>query len=192
LSRLVVISGPSGSGKSSLVERLTASPGCRRAVTATTRKAREGEVQGRDYHFLGAEEFARLEAEGGLLEHAWVHGERYGTPRSEVQGPDEEIVLLVIDVDGHRTLRRAGAVDLSVFIAAPSREELRRRLLARGAEDTASVERRLSREPRESAAAPEYDHLILNDDLDRAESALRQILRQAFPGAFRDRTEIHP
>jgi guanylate kinase len=167
--RLVVISGPSGSGKTTVCDRLLAEPDIARAVTATTRKPRPGERDGIDYFFYDEESFRRGIREGKFLEWAEVYGRLYGTPEEplEAQLAAGRTVLLNIDVQGASELMRRGVDALTIFIEPPSVEELRRRLMARGADDAESIERRLETARAELAQKDRYDHCVVNADLDR-------------------------
>lgn len=167
---LVVVSGPSGVGKTTVVERLLESTGYRRAVTATTRAPRPGEEDGTDYHFLDRDEFLAGVAAGRFLEHATVHGHLYGTPREEVERivGDGGVCLLNVDVQGAAALRGTVEPALFVFLVPPSFAELARRLSGRGTEDRETVERRLAVAREELAREDEYDVVVTNDDLDRA------------------------
>lgn len=174
----LVVSGPSGSGKSSICKRvLPAREGLCFSVSCTTRSPRPGEVDGRDYYFLSREDFLRKVEANEFIEHAEVHGNLYGTLKSEVvrrvsEGLD---VILDIDVQGalqFRALEREDKV-LSlcaeyVFVAPPSYAELERRLRGRGTEAEEVVQRRLANSKRELEAWREYDYLIVNDKLDDA------------------------
>lgn len=176
---LVVISGPSGVGKTTVAERLLGEPGFARAVTATTRAPRPGERDGVDYRFLAEADFRREIAAGGFLEHAEVHGRLYGTPRQAV----EEILrrglacLLVIDVQGAATLRREGVPALYVFVAPPSEAELERRLRSRRTDSEAEIARRLATARSELARRREYDTVVINDDLDRAVGEISRLVQ---------------
>ncbi|MBI2718048.1 MAG: guanylate kinase [Rhizobiales bacterium] len=177
---LLVMSSPSGAGKTTLSRRLLASdPGIAMSVSVTTRKPRPGEVEGRDYHFISKEEFARQAAAGELLEWAEVFGNSYGTPKKPVeealaQGRD---VLFDIDWQGTQQLAQAMREDLvRIFILPPSAEELRQRLIGR-AQDTATVvAKRMAEASREISHWPEYDYVIVNDDLDEADRQITAIL----------------
>jgi guanylate kinase len=166
--RLIVLSGPSGVGKSAVAERLLLDARFARAVTATTRPPRGAEKDGVDYHFLSREEFSRRVAAGGFLEHAEVYGRLYGTPR---EGPRAIVesgrhCLLVIDVQGARTLRDAGVEALYVFLEAPSERDLVARLRGRGVDAEDVVRDRLAAVAREMAEAPRFDLRIVNREIE--------------------------
>ena len=143
--RMVVISGPSGSGKSTICKRLLQDPRVVFSVSATTRKLRPGEVDGRDYHFLSVEEFRQRIARGEFIEHAEVYGNLYGTLREPLaQAIDSgRLYLLEIDVQGALQLKALGEPGQYIFIAPPDFEELRRRLKQRNTETPEALERRL-------------------------------------------------
>lgn len=177
--RLIVVSGPTASGKSTLWRRLVQRPGVAFSVSATTRPARRGERDGVDYHFISREDFARRVAAGDFLEWARVHDQLYGTLRAEVEhalnaGQD---VVLEIDVQGARQLRASGLPMISIFVLPPSLEVLEQRLRARGTEDEAEMRRRLDVVREELQQAPYYDHRVVNDDVDRMVAAVEAILR---------------
>jgi len=183
--RLIVISGPSGSGKSTLVARLLARPELRLtvSVSVTTRQPRPGEQADRDYVFLTPEQFESIR--GGLLESAEVHGHFYGTPAEPVRRSMAEgiCVLLVIDVQGGFQVRRRVPGALLIFIQPPSLDGLETRLRARGTDDEATIERRLSGARRELEVAAGYDVHVINDELDRAVEELASILLRTGCGA---------
>jgi guanylate kinase len=165
-----VISGPSGAGKTSLADRLLADPRFGRALTATTRAPRDGEVDGVHYRFLSEAAFREGLARGAFLEHADVYGRLYGTPR---ETPEAVIAsgrhcVLVLDVQGAASVRALLPRAAFVFVMAPSVEELRRRLSTRGLDGPDAVERRLAVVSRELAEAPHFDLVVVNDDLERA------------------------
>ena len=173
--RPIVVSGPSGVGKGTLLSRvLEGAPNVVRSVSCTTRPPRPREVDGVDYHFVDDVAFDRLVAEDALLEWAEVHGERYGTLESEVDRAlaEGKSVLLEIDVQGALNVRRRRPDALLVFIEPPSMEELRRRLEGRGTESPDKIRLRLSNAERELALADSYDARIVNDDLDEATAEL--------------------
>jgi len=176
--RLIVLSGPSGSGKSTLVRRLLERPGLHLAVSvsATTRPPRPGECPGRDYFFLSQAEFDEIRPT--LLESAEVHGYSYGTPAAPVRAAlgRGTCVILVIDVQGGFEVRRKVPNALLVFIEVPSLDVLENRLRARGTDDEAAIQRRLSNARRELELAKDYDVHVVNDDLDRSVDALAAIL----------------
>ena len=173
-----MVSGPSGAGKSTICKRLLEDPRVVFSVSATTRKRREGEVDGRDYHFLTREEFKRRVEQGEFIEHAEVYGNMYGTLRAPMEKAlaEGKVYLLEIDVQGANQLRALGVPGTYIFIAPPDFEELRRRLAARGTETTEMLERRLHKAEDEWRERVRYDHIVVNDDLDRAVGEIRRIL----------------
>ena len=179
-SRLVVLAGPSGVGKGTIVrELLRRHPEVWLSVSATTREPRPGELDGVHYHFVSHAEFRRMREEGDLLEWAEVFGMNfYGTPRLPVQEHLEEgrPVLLEVDLDGARQVRRTAPDALQVFVLPPSFEELQRRLEGRGTETPESQRRRLATARVELAAAEEFDVVIVNDDLVSAVTRLEQVM----------------
>ncbi len=167
----LVISAPSGAGKSTLVRRLLqAYPEFSFSVSCTTRAPREGEMDGREYHFLSRERFEELIGQGYFAEWAEVHGNLYGTPLESV----EEILgsgghlIFDIDVQGAAQLRSTLSSGAFVFILPPSVEELRYRLTGRGSDADSTIARRLEDSRKELEHAPRFDYWIVNDDLDRA------------------------
>jgi guanylate kinase len=172
VSRLVVLSGPSGVGKGSVVSVLRGlRPDVWPSVSVTTRAPRPGEIEGTHYHFVDGETFARMADAGELLEHATFTGNSYGTPRAPVE---ERLArglptLLEIELQGARQVRASlGERALLVFLAPPSWEELERRLVGRGTEDPEVVRRRLDKGRVEMEARDEFDAVIVNDDVERA------------------------
>jgi len=166
--RLVVVSGPTASGKSTLWRRLVLHPQVGFSVSATTRQPRPGEVDGKDYFYVSNERFQQMIANGELLEHAMVHGCYYGTLRSEIQKALHVglNIVLEIDVQGFEQLRQSGLPMVSVFVKPPSMEILAARLRERGSETEEQMARRLSIVEKEMAHADEYDHVVVNDDLE--------------------------
>lgn len=174
--QMVVISGPSGSGKSTICKKLLEDPRIVFSVSATTRKMRPGEIDGRDYHFLAIDEFKRRVARGEFIEHAEVFGNMYGTLRAPMDQAltDGKISLLEIDVQGALQLKALGEPGVYVFIAPPDFEELRRRLKQRGTESPEVLERRLHKAEDEYRERVKYDHVVVNDDLARAVREVRE------------------
>jgi guanylate kinase len=169
---ILVITGPSGVGKGTLIKGLLERvPGLELAVSATTRRPREGEVNGVDYHFLTEADFDRRVAAGEFVEHAEYAGNRYGTLKSELSRPARGIVL-EIDVQGARQVREALPEAVLILIEPPSFEDLERRLAGRASDQPEQIERRLAAARAELAAAGEFDHRIVNDDL---QNALREL-----------------
>lgn len=182
MSQVFIISAPSGSGKSTLVHSLLEQePGLIFSVSYTTRAPRGQEQDGREYHFVSREEFERMIAAGEFIEWARVFDHYYGTHRRYVdQGAAEgRDVVLDIDVQGARQLREKIPGAVSVFILAPSREELEKRLRARGDTSDAVIERRLAEAAREIRNFEQYDYVLINDDLQAAAERLLWIVRTA-------------
>ena len=179
MSRAFVITGPSGVGKGTLIRGVMDRVGdLELSVSATTRPPRMGEVDGVDYHFLTRQQFDRRVAAGEFLEHADYAGNHYGTLRSELEDRLRagRPVVLEIEVQGARQVREAMPEALQVFIAPPSLEELRTRLIARGTDDAEEVERRLRVAEGELAAQPEFRHVVVNDRLQEALARLTEIV----------------
>ena len=179
MSRAFVITGPSGVGKGTLIRGVMDRVGdLELSVSATTRAPRVGEVDGVDYHFLSRQQFDRRVAAGEFLEHADYAGNHYGTLRSELEDRLRagRPVVLEIEVQGARQVREAMPEAMQVFIAPPSLEELRTRLIARGTDDAEEVERRLRVAEGELAAQPEFRHVVVNDRLQEALARLTEIV----------------
>ena len=181
MGKVFVITGPSGVGKGTLIERLLERvPELELSISATTREPRPGEVDGRDYHFLTPEEFRRrLEAED-FLEHASYSGNYYGTLRSEVERRigDCHSVVLEIEVQGARQVRDSMGEDaVLIFIAPPDEAVLRERLEGRGTDSPEDIEQRLRTAEVELAARSEFQLEVVNDDLQKAASELEKLVR---------------
>ncbi|HKG36954.1 MAG TPA: guanylate kinase [Solirubrobacterales bacterium] len=180
MSKVFVITGPSGVGKGTLIsETLRRLPDLELSVSATTREPREGEVEGRDYHFLSREEFDRQVEGKDFLEFATYSENRYGTLRSEVERRLQagRSVLLEIEVQGARQVRAAMPESIQVFIAPPEPAALRRRLEERGTDSPEAIDARLAVAAQELAAQDEFDHRVVNDDLATAADELERIIR---------------
>ncbi|MEJ2383987.1 MAG: guanylate kinase [Xanthomonadales bacterium] len=181
---LYVVAAPSGGGKTSLITALLErDPKTRLSVSHTTRDPRPGETNGVHYHFVSAAEFEELARAGQFLEHARVFDHRYGTGRAAVehelaQGHD---VILDIDWQGARQVRRSFPSCCTIFIVPPSIEELRRRLAGRGQDDAAVIERRMRDARSEISHWNEFDHVIVNDDFEDALADLEAIVRTGRP-----------
>jgi guanylate kinase len=182
VARVFVITGPSGVGKGTLIRGLMERVArLELSVSATTRPERPGERDGVDYHFLTPEEFERRVREGAFVEHADYAGRRYGTLRSELEGRLRAGVPIVleIEVQGARQVRVAMPEALEVFIAPPSLDALRTRLIGRGADGPEEVERRLRVAEEELQAQSEFAHVVVNDRLEDALERLSEIVAGA-------------
>jgi guanylate kinase len=182
MSRVFVITGPSGVGKGTLIRLLRERiPELALSVSATTRAPRPGEKDGVDYHFLADEEFARKVDAGEFVEWAEYSGRRYGTLRSELERhlAAGRPVVLEIDVQGARQVREAMRDALQIFIEPPSGDALKDRLVGRGTDDPEEVARRLAVADDELAAAGEFHHRVVNDRLDEAVARLVEIVTGA-------------
>jgi guanylate kinase len=179
-AKVFVITGPSGVGKGTLIrELLRRLPDLELSISATTREPREGEVDGRDYHFLSPEEFEQRMRREDFLEYATYSGNSYGTLRTEVERrlAAGHSVVLEIEVQGARQVRAAMRESIQVFIAPPDPAVLRQRLNARGTDAPEAIDARLEVAEGEMAAQNEFAHSVVNDDLDRAASELEGIVR---------------
>jgi guanylate kinase len=175
---LFVITGPSGCGKSTLIKKVRRALGdLAFSVSHTTRPPRPSEKDGVDYHFVSERDFKRMVREERFLEHACVHGFLYGTSRAEVvkKGRRRDVVL-DIDVQGARQVRRRAPGAVHVFIMPPVAAELRRRLEKRHEDTPQAVERRLRNARAEVRAYGEFDFVVVNDDLDRAAADLKSVI----------------
>ncbi|WP_457568926.1 guanylate kinase [Desulfurobacterium sp.] len=176
---LIVISAPSGTGKTTLVNLLMkAFPKMEFSVSCTTRKPRPGEVDGKDYYFISLEEFEKKIENNELLEWAEVYGNFYGTPKDKViealnEGKD---ILLDIDTQGALQVKKNYPDAVLIFILPPSLKELERRLRSRGTEDEETIEKRLLIARRELSLATKYDYIIINDQIEEAFDKLKSIV----------------
>jgi guanylate kinase len=185
VARVFVITGPSGVGKGTLIRGLLERvPELGLSVSATTRAPRPGETHGVDYHFLSADEFDLRAENGEFVEHATYSGRRYGTLRSELEGRLRrgEPVVLEIEVQGARQVRKAMPEALQVFIAPPSSDALRARLVGRGTDAPDQIEQRMRTAEEELEAQPEFSYVVVNDRLEQATDELVAIVRDALDG----------
>jgi guanylate kinase len=176
---LLILSAPSGTGKTTLARRLVAAhPGAVFSVSYTTRAPRGHEKDGVDYHFVSEERFQQMIGEGAFVEWAKVHGHHYGTPRSSIDGA-KGLVVFDIDVQGGETIKKQHPDAVRALILPPSLAELERRLRARSTDDDATVRRRLHAAQIEMRLArlAGYEYWVVNDDLDRAFGDLEAIVR---------------
>jgi guanylate kinase len=187
---VLIVSGPSGSGKSTLVGKLLELDGMLWSVSYTTRPPRPAEVPGQWYNFVSEPEFLRMAERGEFLEYARVFGlHYYGTPRGwldEARGKGLDLVL-EIDVQGASQVKEKLPEALAIFILPPSRQELERRIRARMQDSEEEIERRLERARQEMARYPEYDYVVVNDDL---EVAGRDVQRIALAARSRTRQNV--
>jgi guanylate kinase len=191
---LFVIAAPSGAGKTSLVKRVRElDPALRFSVSHTTRKQRPTEVPGRDYHFIDVDEFKRLRDAGAFLEHAQVFDNFYGTGREQVEalrkaGHD---VILEIDWQGARQVRKAQPDCVTIFILPPSRRELESRLRNRKTDSDEVIARRLRDSIADMSHYAEFDRVVVNEDFERAAVEMLEIMR-GNPGYRADRPDLKP
>jgi guanylate kinase len=183
--RLIVVSGPSGAGKDTLIQAaLEAIPELTLIASATTREPRKGEVDGKDHVFLSREEFERWIEEGRLLEWAEYSGNLYGTPKQSVQEllDSGRSVILRIELQGARQVKERRPDAVMVFVRAPSLEETRRRLEGRATETSESVESRMATAIKEVAARDEFDYEIVNADREQARREMIEIMERIVAG----------
>ena len=175
----LVLAGPSGSGKTTVGRALERLHGVHFSVSATTRRRRTEEQDGRDYRFLTRERFERLVEQGDMLEWAEVHGELYGTPRSNLERAREagSHLLLDIDVQGARAVRAAIPETVTIFLVPPDARRIVRRLMDRGSEGAEEMRRRLGAAEQELRAIGEFDYVVVNDVLEEAVRTVQAILR---------------
>lgn len=175
---ILIVSGPSGSGKSTLVKKLLELPGTMLSISATTRPPRAGEKDGEWYHFVSDKEFGGMVDRGEFLEHACVFGKHsYGTPKKwldEARTQKKDLVL-EIDVQGAAQVRKKVPESVAIFIVPPSREELEKRIRARGQDNNDDIARRLDRARLEMEHYVDYDYVVINEDLEQAGKDVRAI-----------------
>jgi guanylate kinase len=179
---LFIVAAPSGAGKSSLVNAvLVEDPGLRLSISYTTRAPRPGEADGREYHFVDRDAFLRMAAAGDFLESAEVHGNFYATSQRQIEriragGHD---AVLEIDWQGAQQVRRLFPDAIGIFILPPSLAALRHRLVARGQDSDAVIQRRLAAAEEEMSHAAEFDYAIINNEFDEARRDLAAVIRAA-------------
>ena len=181
-AKVFVITGPSGVGKGTLIKMLLERvPSLALSVSATTRSPREGEEDGRDYHFLTEEQFQERIAAKDFLEYASYSGNHYGTLNSELDRclAKGRSVVLEIEVQGAQQVRAARPDSVQIFIAPPDASVLRERLRGRGTDSAKAIDRRLKTAEQELAAKDDFDHRIINDDLEQAADDLESIVRNS-------------
>ncbi|MDR3240473.1 MAG: guanylate kinase [Clostridiales bacterium] len=189
---LVIISGPSGSGKGTVVQKLDPERNYALSISVTTRLPRESEVEGRDYFFRTPERFARMREENELLEHAVYCGHYYGTPRYYVEEQIEKgkAVVLEIEVNGALQVREKFQETVLIFLMPPTLEELSRRLIQRNTEEAGVIEDRLRRAREEIKLVEKYDYLVINDKVDDAVNCINTIVEAEFLKPPRNRDAI--
>jgi guanylate kinase len=181
-AKVFVITGPSGVGKGTLIRRLLERfPDLALSVSATTRAPREGEVDGRDYHFLTEEQFQERRDADDFLEFASYSGNHYGTLKSELERCLDKgrSVVLEIEVQGAQQVRQSKPDSVQIFIAPPDESVLRDRLTGRGTDSAEAIDRRLKVAEQELASQNDFDHRVVNDDLDQATAELESIVRDS-------------
>ncbi len=182
---MIVVSGPSGAGKSTLIRAaLETVPELAYSVSATTRRPREGEVDGHDYIFLSREKFEGWISGGRFIEWAEYSGNLYGTPEQKVEEflSEGRSVILEIELQGARKVHQERPDAVMVFVQAPSLEETRKRLEGRATEDLEALERRMTTALEEVEASSEFDHEVVNDDRERAREDIIRIMRSIVEG----------
>lgn len=182
IPNVIVVSAPSGAGKSTVLGRVLRSvPGLRFSVSHTTRTPRPGETNGVEYHFTDRTAFERLRAAGRMLEWAEVHGNLYGTGLVEYEHAEQEQVDLLLDIDvaGAAQVRMKMPEAVSIFILPPSFHDLAARLRKRGLDGAETIERRLANAREEASLYTEYDYTLINDDLDHCVESIECVIRAA-------------
>ena len=182
LGNVIVVSAPSGAGKSTLVNAVLARDArLKLSVSYTTRAPRAGEVDGREYHFVDAGTFQAMADRGDFLESARVHGNLYGTSRRWIEGIQAQNLDIILEIDwqGARQMRRIFPGAVTIFIFPPSLPELERRLRSRGKDTDASIRERLANASEEMGHASEFDYCIINKDFEEAAQDLAAVIRAA-------------
>lgn len=181
-ARMIIVAAPSGAGKSSFVERLTSEMSVLAdTVTYTTRAMRDGESEGQPYHFVSREKFLELTRDGFFVEWAEVHKNLYGTPLHQIEDAWKvgRVVIMDVDIQGAATFKAKYTHDAaSIFILPPSIEELRRRVMKRDGGKTKDIELRMENATREIAAAPHFDHRVVNDDFETSYNEFKKLVQK--------------
>jgi len=183
---LVVISGFSGAGKGTLMKELLKQyPNYALSISATTRQPRPGELDGREYYFVTENEFLNMVDQDQMIEYACYCGRYYGTPRTyvEEQMKNGKDVLLEIEIQGALQIKKKFPETILVFIATPTAEILRNRLVGRGTESPEVIEARLARAVEEAEGMEQYDYVLVNDDLAECTAQLHQVIQGHYDGA---------
>lgn len=178
---MIIVVGPSGVGKSSFVDKITQEmPILVDTVTYTTRQMRAGEREGFPYHFVTDEKFIQLIEEGFFVEHALVHGKRYGTPLHQIEDAIKagKVVIMDVDVQGAKTFKSKYPDAFAIFIHPPSIDELRRRVVKRDGKVPQDLEIRMQNAEKEMALAKTFDAELTNDDFDRSYSQFKKIIEE--------------
>lgn len=191
---LFVITGPSGAGKSVLVRRVMEDlESLEFSVSYTTRKKRSDEIEGKDYYFVSEEEFKEMNNKNKLAEWAVVHGSYYGTSKKELEIKEAKgDLILDIDIQGARQIKQKFKEAVFVFIMPPLFQELEKRLIARGQEDAASIQKRLEVACKEIVYYDQFDYIVINDELEKAVSELESIIKSTRYRLEAREAEIQP
>lgn len=177
-SPLIVLSGPSGSGKTTLCRSLAGKLGLHFSISHTTRKPREGEKNGLDYHFVSLKEFKRMDGDGELIESAEVYGNWYGTSFAEVEGAHAKGVILDLDPNGALAIKRKYPQSFLIFIRPPTHRDLEARLSQRGTESKEALVYRLQKASEEEKFQKYYDAVVTNKELSQALLELEKLIKE--------------
>jgi len=189
---MVVISGPSGAGKGTVIKRLTEDGDYVLSVSMTTRRPRPGETEGKEYYFCNEREFKKCRDDGELLEYTEYNGYFYGTPKRPVEGliAAGKIVILEIEVDGAFQIKEKFREGVTIFMMPPDKKELERRLTSRGTQTEISVRERLAIADKEISFACRYDYLVVNETVERAAEQIGTIVAAERLRPFRNKNAV--